>query len=80
MRETLKLALRIQFKTSDVEPTDSQLQSIISDIERIQATRIPTVQDWGQIVAKHCPSTGKWLYKGLDFSDLNALLAKIKSR
>jgi hypothetical protein len=73
--ERLIQALRIQFGTSYYEPNASQLLSIKSEIQKIQAAgRTPSEGDWRAAVSRFCPSAGKHKYAGLDNSDLNTLL------
>lgn len=78
--DALRHALRIKFETASPEPTEAQLASIVRDIDAIGRTRMPTEVDWGQATRRYCPTTGTMLYRGLDTSDLNALLAQFKAQ
>jgi len=72
-------AIRKKFGTSSSEPNMYQLEQIINEIERIRLyNKYPSDTEWAGIVKKHCPSTSTWVTKGLDNSDLNALLQMAK--
>ncbi|MGX1172141.1 hypothetical protein AB7M32_000866 [Pseudomonas sp. R151218B TE3479] len=64
------------FGTSPHEPNRSQAFNISS--EAVSYARSGNVLDaakWAELVKKHCPSAGQWIYKGLDNSDIRTLLA-----
>lgn len=67
-------SIKIRFRTSPWEPTEQQLEQIKQAIRRLG--RPATEADWASIVGSVCPSAGKYVYGGLDNSDLNALLAQ----
>jgi hypothetical protein len=68
-------SLKIRFGTAPAEPDEGQLRRIKKDIWRIiDAGRSPTDKDWSDAVTRHCTDTGHYAYKGLDNSDLLALL------
>lgn len=73
-------ALRMKFGLSPHEPTDAQLAGMLREIDSIARTRKPTTADWRAAAARQCPNFGLHKYAGLDLSDLNALLAKMKSQ
>lgn len=74
--EELAHSLKVKFGTAPGEPSDVQLLKIKNTIRQIQSSgKVPTEQDWFNAVKIYCPSTGSWVYKGLDNSDLNTLLA-----
>jgi len=72
--EQLSHALRIKFETTPSEPTGPQLAAIKREIRALG--RPATHADWRSAVYRHCPSAGTYIYRGLDNSDLNALLAQ----
>lgn len=61
------------------EPTDRQLDAIISDILEIQKTRRPTEGDWKLSAGRHVPNAGTRKHAGEDQSDLNALLMQLQA-
>ncbi|MNJ24015.1 hypothetical protein D3C77_184190 [compost metagenome] len=68
--------LRMRFGTSPQEPTPQQTQLISMEIRQLHRYGVPLDQaKWHEVLKKHCPSTGKWVYRGLDNSDLKSLLA-----
>lgn len=74
--EKLAHALKVQFGLAPQEPNEEQLLAIKTTINRIQQSgRNATVADWRAAVAAACSTFGQWIYKGLDNSDLNVLLA-----
>ena len=74
--QKLAHALKVQFGTSDYEPTEAQLTSIKNSILRIKSLgRYAAEGDWRLAVHTYCPSAGTHKYAGLDNSDLNTLLA-----
>jgi hypothetical protein len=73
--QELAQAIKIKFGTTPDNPTTYQLEKIKQDLKALVAQGItPSERDWGEIVKKHCPETGKYFYKGLDNSDLTTLL------
>jgi hypothetical protein len=77
--QQLANSIRIKFGTSSSEPTQYQLEKIIQDIDNIRKSGShPSNSDWQKIVKLRCPSTGNYIYKGLDNSDLNTLLEMAK--
>jgi hypothetical protein len=73
--EKLAHSLKMQFGLAPGEPNWTQLNLIKTAINRIQQSgRQPTHNDWAEAVATACPSTGKYVYSGVDNSDLNTLL------
>lgn len=74
--EKLAHSLKVKFGTAPGEPTSAQLLQIKAAIQRIKSSgRTPSEQDWFSAVSMYCPNTGQYLYKGIDNSDLNTLLA-----
>jgi hypothetical protein len=72
----LAYSIKIKFGTDRNEPNDSQIIQIVLDLSKLQALGLaPTLKDWAEVVAKHCPSAGSCHYAGADNSDLNTLLA-----
>ncbi len=78
-RDDLKHALKLSAGLPPTAPTESQLDSIIKDIEVIKKTRTPTDADWIEAAHKHVPQGGKYSYGSEDLSDLNYLLIKLQS-
>ncbi|WP_444935337.1 hypothetical protein ACJJIW_12450 [Microbulbifer sp. JMSA004] len=67
--------IRMTFGTSHYEPTHDQQQKIANDfLSAYRQGKLNSRQDCFEIVKRHCPSAGKYFYKGLDNSDLNILL------
>jgi len=74
--EKLAHTLKVQFGLAPHEPNEAQLLAIKTAITRIQQSgRNAADADWRAAVAAACPTIGQWLYKGMDNSDLNVLLA-----
>lgn len=72
-------AIRIKFGTSSSEPNQYQLERIIQDVESLRRyNNYPSNSEWQNIVKRYCPSTGDYIYRGLDNSDLNTLLEMAK--
>jgi len=68
--------IRIIFGTNSIEPNKDQLRYIFQDVRKQnEQGSIKSLHDFGQIVKKYCPSAGTCVYKGLDNSDLNTLIA-----
>ena len=67
----LSQALTIKFGLGPNEPTQSQLNQIVAEMEKIYR---PSVSDWHKVVYKYCPTAGSFKYAGIDNSDLNTLL------
>lgn len=60
------------------EPTDKQLEAVISDMAVIAREEgPPTKNDWAAVAAKHIPRTGKVIRAGENLSTLNMLLSQI---
>lgn len=67
--------IKIKFGTAPSEPTSYQLMKIKQDIQALVAKGItPSAKDWTDIVKKHCPNAGSYIYKGADTSDLITLM------
>lgn len=80
LQENLKHSLRMKFGLAPHEPTDEQLRKITEFIGHVQRSRYATDADWETACRHHCPSTGTCSYKGLDMSDLNMLLDRIRGK
>ncbi len=77
--QQLASSIRVKFGTSSSEPNQYQLENIIKAIEDIRRyNRYPSNEEWLKIVKYYCPSTGNYIYKGIDNSDLNTLLEMAK--
>ncbi len=73
--QKLAYCLKIKFGTNPNCPTPYQLELIKQDVRELLSKEIkPTENDWFDIVKKRCPDTGKYIYKGIDNSDLITLL------
>lgn len=73
--QELARIIKIKFGTDPNSPTSSQLEKIKQDIQNLVSRGItPSEKDWAEIVKKHCPSAGSYIYKGADNSDLITLL------
>ena len=67
--------IKIKFGTAPNDPTSYQLEKIKQDIKALVARGItPSEKDWAEIVKKHCPDAGSYIYKGADTSDLITLM------
>lgn len=67
--------IKIKFGTPPNEPNWQQLENIKSDIQAQVAKGItPTEKDWAEIVKRHCPDAGSYIYKGADTADLITLM------
>ncbi|NMM20947.1 MAG: hypothetical protein HHJ15_13505 [Rhodoferax sp.] len=74
--QLLGTALKVKFGLASIEPTQQQLQAIKDAAQALtKGGHALNDSDWGAIVKRHCPGFGKYVYKGLDNSDLRALLA-----
>lgn len=68
-------ALRMKFGTSPHEPTPQQIQLISLEVRQLHRYGVTLdLAKWQDLVKKYCPSAGGWAYRGLDNSDLQALL------
>ena len=67
--------IKIKFGTSPNEPNWQQLENIKRDIHALVAKGItPTEKDWAEIVKRHCPDAGSYIYRGADTADLITLM------
>lgn len=68
--------IRIKYGTAPEEPNSNQLTCIIEKIQsiKLKEKRSPSDLDWDIAVNENCKSAGKYVYSGLDNSDLNAIL------
>lgn len=68
--------IRMTFGTSPHEPSRSQVFCISSEaVAYAKSGNVLDAAKWSELVKKHCPSAGQWVYKGLDNSDIRTLLA-----
>jgi hypothetical protein len=81
-REELAHVLKVRFKLPPDRPSDAELDLIIRDVEaRAKSLDRPLSEaEWKQITYGHVRFVDKYIYKGLNFQDLNALLATIRSQ
>jgi hypothetical protein len=74
--------LMTKFGLPPGRPNSTELSLILSDV--ISASdalkRNLTDDEWRVIVQRHVGVTGHWKYEGLDFQDLNFLLAQIRAQ
>lgn len=67
--------IKIKFGTAPNEPTSYQLAKIKQEIQGLIAKgQRPSEKDWAEIVKRHCPDAGSYVYKGADTSDLITLM------
>jgi hypothetical protein len=78
-RSTLATQLKIQFELPPYRPTASELDAIIRDASALRVRRqcALTRDEWHSITMEHVRFEGRYVYRGLNFQDLNALLANI---
>ncbi|ATB41262.1 hypothetical protein CYFUS_006727 [Cystobacter fuscus] len=81
-RESLAHILKIKFRLPPARPSDEELDAILGDVAELRRSkrRDLTEEEWGEIVYRHVKFRGKYLYEGLDFSDLNALYAMLRAQ
>jgi hypothetical protein len=80
--ERLAHTLKVRFGLPRDRPTDAELNQIIRDVtQNEQALGRPLTDDeWKQITYRHVRFTGKYIYEGLNFQDLNAMLSVIRAQ
>jgi hypothetical protein len=71
----------VQFALPRGRPTDQELDAIIEDVSRLEARqrRVPTKDEWHAITLEHVQFSESPFHKGLNFQDLNAVLAQIRA-
>lgn len=74
--ENLRYHLKLKFGLPQDRPTNKELGYILNDIKSIPKNKLDE-KKWEEIVLKHVKFDGKYIYEGLDFSDLNVLYAQI---
>jgi hypothetical protein len=81
-RNTLAYQLRTQFGLPPDRPTDSELDAIIRDVDAfsVRSGRAPSKDEWRSFTLHHARCDDTYIYKGLNFQDLNALLASIRAQ
>lgn len=81
-RERLAHELKVRFGLPPEGPSDAQLNLIIADVIAIErsANRMATEAEWRASTFRRVPFAGKYVYQGLTFHDLNALLATIRAQ
>lgn len=73
--QNLAHALKLKYGLAPHEPSAFQLQGILSDFSLlVKRGGIVAEEDVLHIVRRHCPTAGHYMYKGLDNSDILALL------
>ena len=87
MRDNFHLlahALKVKFRLPPNRPTDDELQSIVEEVVRLQNVKrllrssdALTDAEWEEIVLRYVKFTGRYIYEGLDHSDLNRILAQL---
>ena len=81
-REQFRYRVQWQHKLPPERPTTHELDNIVADADsatqRLQ--RPLTDSEWAQTVANRVDYRGEYVRKGMDFSDLNALLALVAQR
>lgn len=80
--EHLRHTLKIRFRLPPNRPTDDELLEILqyAILRHSALGRDLTDDEWEEATLHFVPFTGKYLYEGLDFQDLNALLAAIRAQ
>lgn len=74
--DKLSHALKIKFGLPPHSPTKEELIEIVLEIEKIPKSQ-RTDEVWFAILKDIIPNTGKYVYKGLDNSDINQLQSEI---
>jgi len=73
--DQLRHAIKMKYGTAPQDPDNQQLDQIKKQLKAIvDSGRIPTADEWWNIVHTNCPSAGKYRYAGIDNSDLTTLL------
>ncbi|HIF6198068.1 hypothetical protein CGI23_24670 [Vibrio parahaemolyticus] len=74
----LQHQIRMKFGTSPNEPSQYQLHEIVNKTNELyNAKQSVTEDELRIIVSDSCPTTGSWIYKGLDTTDVVTLLTLI---
>lgn len=81
-RKALADQLRIRFALPPERPTDSELDAVLRGVDGFRAHngRLPSADEWRTITLENVRFDGSYFYKGLNFQDLNALLATIRAQ
>ena len=80
-RQRLAHELRIRWKLPPGRPTDEEVDLILQDVAQAEArhSRQLTPAEWQALTLERVRFTGDYIYKGLNFQDLNALLAAVRA-
>lgn len=67
--------IKMKYGTAPQDPDERQLSAIKAQLKAIlDSGRVPTAEEWRVTVYTNCPSAGQYVYRGIDNSDLTALL------
>ena len=72
-RERLAHKLMMEFRLPPGRPTDAELDGILAEIRALGS--VPAGRVLGEIIYRRVRYTGKYIYDGLDFQNLNTLFA-----
>jgi hypothetical protein len=72
-RERLAHKLMMEFRLPPGRPTAAELEGVLAEIRALGG--VPAGRVLGEIVHRRVRSTGKYIYDGLDFQNLNTLFA-----
>jgi hypothetical protein len=80
--EQLTHALKVRFRLPPDRPSHHELLAIVGEaIDTEARLRRPLSDDeWKDITYRHVPFEGKYIYEGLNFQNLNALLAVVRAQ
>jgi hypothetical protein len=75
-RHQLVHKLMMEFGLPPGHPTDSELDGILEDLRRLHVLGVaPSERQILDIVTRRVRGVGTFIYRGLDFQNLNALFA-----
>lgn len=74
--QELLRSIRIKYNLPPERPTSNELVLIVTDILQVPENQ-RTEKIWKSIVYKHVRFNEQYIYKGLDFSDINLLLSQL---
>lgn len=79
--ERLAHVLKLKFRLPPDRPTDAELLAIVGEAidAETRRGRALTDDEWAEITYRHVVFKGKYLYEGLNFQDLNGLLAMVRA-
>jgi hypothetical protein len=77
-RQQLAHKLMLDFGLPPGHPSETELDGILEDVRRLHALGVPSSErQVFDIVSRRVRGVGTFIYRGLDFQNLNALFALV---